>query len=522
MLSKVLGFIALAGFFSIAAGFAQSEQQGKEEQKKQEKQSGQSQQPIQGPSTSITVAESIREIPTESITAAKMPVSIRHTPASISVVSGSLIESQDGVVLGDAIRNVSGVNVGTGFGVFDFFTIRGFDNLSTGLVMTDGAREPESTFYQMYNIDRVEVLKGPSSFLWGANSLAGTVNLVRKRPLFSGNFGEVGFSFGSFQDYQGTFDVNVVDPSGAIAFRFNGLYRDSENYRDDKQSYLGAFNPAMTWRISDRSELTLNFEYVKNEFKPDAGLPLFNNQIPDLDRRNSYQSPFDISEQNIVRFRADWTHRLSDRATFHNKFYFTSLDWRSDGTLFVAAFPNQQGSLEAARVFTSLNDLQQFTGNQSEFLLTFQTGSLRHQLLAGLELAQLQDQFDLGTSFLPSIDLFNPVETADRNFLFPIPGQFSAGDARSIIVAPYFLDRITFSDTVQVFAGGRYDYIDHQDPLNNISRSDGQFSPMAGIVITPSEPVSLYASVGKAFRPPSTLILEEDRRPEESTQFEVG
>ena len=119
----------------------------------------------------IEVEGEMPPIPPAGVTAFKLPVPVQLTPASVSVVPRAVFESQDAFVLGDALRNASGVTVATGFGVFDFFTIRGFDSLSSSLVLTDGAFEPESTFYPLYNVRQVEVVKGPAAFLYGANPL---------------------------------------------------------------------------------------------------------------------------------------------------------------------------------------------------------------------------------------------------------------------------------------------------------------------------------------------------------------
>ena len=129
------------------------------------------------------------QTPPTGVTTFKLAVPVQLTPASVSVVPRAVFESQDAFVLGDALRNVSGVSVATGFGVFDFFTIRGFDSLSSALVLTDGAFEPESTFYPLYNVRQVEVVKGPAAFLYGANPLSGAVHLVRKQPV-AGTLGD--------------------------------------------------------------------------------------------------------------------------------------------------------------------------------------------------------------------------------------------------------------------------------------------------------------------------------------------
>src|SRR5688500_14495514 len=101
--------------------------------------------------------------------ATKIEIPLRLTPASVSAVTRALAQEQGAVTVGDALRNASGINVQSNFGQHDFFVIRGFDSLQGGLVLTDGLAEPEATFYHLYNVERVEVLKGPGGFLYGSN-----------------------------------------------------------------------------------------------------------------------------------------------------------------------------------------------------------------------------------------------------------------------------------------------------------------------------------------------------------------
>ena len=110
-------------------------------------------------------------MPKSGTSTTKIPIPVQEIPASVSVVPEELFHLQEANVLNDALRNVSGVNVQTGFGVFDFFTVRGFDSLSSALILTDGAPEPETTLYRLYNVERVEVLKGPGAFFMAATLL---------------------------------------------------------------------------------------------------------------------------------------------------------------------------------------------------------------------------------------------------------------------------------------------------------------------------------------------------------------
>ena len=461
------------------------------------------------------------DLPKVNTTAAKMSLSLHQTPASVGVVSGALIENRNGAVLGDALANVSGVSVHTGFGVHDFFVIRGFDSLDNGLVLTDGAAEPEVTFYHLYNIDRVEVLKGPGAFLYGGSPLSGTVQLVRKQALF-GNFARLRASYGRFNDQSVAADIGRA--SAGLALRLNALWQSADNYRDAKDNTNIALNPSFTWRLDERSTLRLNLEYVDAEYASDSGLPIdpINGaNLADVPRTRSYQSPFDASDQTIYRLRLDFDTRLGDHLVLRDKFYYTDLDWLSKGTLFGGVSPNEQGAMvELNRILLDLDDRQKLIGNQVEALFSLETGAVQHQFLLGLELSRLDDDYTLDVAALPNIDLFAPVETAEGP-LFNIPGQSTAGDTRALVLAPYFVDRLTFSPRFQLFAGGRFDVVDYEDKLTPTQRDYRKFSPMLGAVFAPAPDLSLYANAGLAFAAPSARVVGE-RRAEESTQFEVG
>ncbi len=500
---------------TLLVAHAQEQSVEQEQEKKQES------QPESPPRfmEQVYVEGRIPDRPDNSNTLTKFPVPLTSTPASVSVVPEVLIETQEARVLGDALKNASGINVATGFGIFDYFVIRGFDSLDTGLVLTDNAFEPESTFYQLYNVQQVEVLKGPTAFLYGANPLSGTVNLVRKQPL-SGKFADFKLSYGSFDTYRGVADFNVATPDGRVAFRLNGLYEGSDFYRDDKKNYLGAINPSVTVKLNEKTPLTVNFEYVNNEFKPDSGLPLADNQIPDVPRTRSYQSPMDISNQEIYRFRVDFDTELSPRFTLRNKFYFTDLNWETDGTLLSGTFPDPFGSVQVIRTLTLLDDRQKSMGNQLEGLFTFSTGAVEHSFLTGFEARRLTDVFTLDVAALPFMDLYNPVEMVSEP-LYMIPGQSSAADARATNLGLYFLDQVSFSEKFQLFLGARWDGLNYEDQVTSTTRDDSQVSPMLGVVIAPHTDLSFYANYGRAFAPPSSRVVGE-RKPEESRQIEIG
>ncbi len=468
----------------------------------------------------LFVEESLPFLPKSSTIATKIPAERAWTPAHVGVVDLGALEEQEARVLGDALLNVSGLNVQTGNGVFDYFVMRGFDSLSSGLILTDGAPEPEVTFYQLYNTERVEVFKGPAGFLYGSNPLAGVVNLVRKQPVPAA-FGKLGFTAGAWDTYEASVDWNSGSSDRAVDFRVNGMWRESDGYRDGRESEVRGINPALTYRPSERTTLHLNLEALSSDFVPDAGLPLLGGELAPVPRSRSYASPGDFSTQDLVRFQLDVESRLSDTLVLRNKTYWRGLDWRTEGTLINGAGPDFFTGQPGTRVFRSLlllEDRQGFAGNQLEAM--FQRDGSRHRWLAGLEVGRYADEFTLDVGLLPSLDLFDPVEPAGLPPIL-LPDQSARGDSTSTILAPYLVDEITLTERLRLFAGARFDAIDFDDDASGSSRSDSEVSPILGAVFSPRPGWSLYANVARSFAPPSPRVVGE-RRPEESRQVEVG
>jgi len=477
----------------------------------------------------VLFVEALPEVPALNTLATRLPQSLMLTPANVGVVSQFLFDQQAAHVMGDALSNISGLHPQTQSGVADLFVVRGFDSVASGLVLTDGVIEPEVSFYQLYNVERIEVLKGPGGYLYGPNPTAGTVNLVRKQPA-DGRFLTLDVDAGSFGTYGAELDVNGGGGLNSD-FRLNGLYRQSDGFRDRTGSDVTAVNPAFTWYPKGRdgrSRVNVNVEVVDSSYTPDAGLPivlgLFTGgptTIADVPRERNYGLPFDFSDQRLNRVQVDVEHAFSDRFTLRNKLYHRDLDWQSVGTIFAGTSPSQTtGRLEITRVLTSLDNRQRLTGNQLEAVVTARTGNVEHRLLAGFEAGVFTDEFTIGAFLvLPNIDLLNPVETAGQGPLIPLPGL--AADAEIRILAPYLIDQIRLSDRFQVMLGGRFDVLDYEDPVSRTSRNDSKLSPMVGLVYSPTPRLAFYANGTQAFAPPSSRTAGE-REPEEGTQGEVG
>jgi iron complex outermembrane recepter protein len=474
----------------------------------------------------IVIADKVEKIPEYTTIATKLPVPILRTPVSSGVVTEAMIENQHALDLGETLENISGINAQTGFGVHDYFIIRGFNTLDNGLILSDGIPEPEVIIYNLYNLDRVEVLKGPGAFLYGANPLSGTINLVRKRPVFS-NFGSLSLSSGSFSTYRGALDAGIANRQKTLAARVNGLWNGSKGYREDKDSEVFAINPTVLWRPGKNIQMEANVEFLSNDYMPDTGIPLVFDpvtneldQIAAVDREQSYQSPADKSNQDLVRARFVYEQQLSRHLKLVNKLYYNALDWQSTGTLINGAYPTQMGNTIVQRSLQKLDDARTILGNQLELYMTVFTGGLRHDILFGLEANRFTGDYSIDIiPQLPVQDLYTPTETYTPGSMPIFP--FEKGEARQNLFAPYFLDVIDIKEKAKLYLGGRYDRIAMTDDIKQTDRDYQQFSPFAGVSVDILKQTVLYANAGQAFAPPSIRIVGEPE-PEKSRQFEIG
>lgn len=472
--------------------------------------------------SSVEVKAELTAEPAPTAVATRMPVLPRDLPLSVAVVGRARLDEQGALVLGDALLNVSGVNVATGFGVFDFFVIRGFDSLSSGLVLTDGLPEPEATFYPLYNVRQVEVLKGPASFLLGGNPLAGAVQLDRKQPQAK-TFADVTLGYGRYGTFEARLDANAATGDGRLAARVNATWQGTDGFRDLPDGSIRGLNPTLTWRPDSKTRLFLDYELVRSEWPPDTGIPFVGEsgkELAPVPRTRSYQTPYDASTQGVQRFRFEAERRLGGSLVLRNRLYYTELDWDSDGTLVNGAYPFPDGRTYVARTLVLLDDRQRLLGDQLELGAAFTTGPVKHDLLAGFEIRSLKDRFTQDVAFLPPIDLLAPVETARPPFA-TVPPLSQRGDSRALVLAPYVVDRLRFSPRLEAFVAARLDVLDYEDPANATERDDTRFNPMLGLTFSPTTDLALHASWGTASAPPSTQVVGP-REPEESWQAEAG
>ena len=476
--------------------------------------------PIPAVRSSVTVdVEATTDDETISLGALGREADLKRAPFSLSVVSSRTLKEKGARQLSDGLEGASSVNVVSGFGIFDLFVIRGFDSLTNGLVMIDGVREPESTFLPAYNIERLEILRGPGGFVSGPDAAASTVNVLRKLPL-GRSFAAGGARVGSYNSFDVDGDLGVASEDATLSGRLPLFVRGSDGYRARENSQWG-FNPGVRIARPSGFVAVVNYEHLRSEFIPDIGLPLLNGAVPDVPRENNYQTPFDFSEQDVDRVRVHLEKRVGDRTKVKNLSYYTRLGWKTDGTLFVGSFVDPRaGGAITARTLTLLEDEQQLAGNRLWLETSRSAGSSTHRLTAGVEAYQLADEYRLDVALLPVISIQQPVETATLPH-FLLPGYSVRADAKNRALSAFAFDEASFGSRVQALGGVRVDGFKFTESAYGIDKSWTRVSPFLGASVELTRVARIFAGFSTGFSPASTLALGS-KEPEQTQQIEGG
>jgi iron complex outermembrane receptor protein len=470
--------------------------------------------------------------PSNASTATRTDTPLRDIPRSIQVIPQQVIRDQNANRLGEILENAPGVtgSFRSPRTVSNFFNSRGF-NLE---FLRNGSPDSPAADYSYTvtdNIERVEVLRGPASVLFGLGTPGGVANVITKQPLRE-PFYEIRAAVGNFDTYRGAIDLSgPLNDSETVLYRLNASANTVGSFIDffQRDTYLVA--PSLTWQIGERTTLTFDAEYQNiSGTKTDVGLPAEGTVLPNPNGRiprNRFVGEPALSiddDTNIYRIGYNLEHQFSEnwqlRSNLQTSFYEENI---------VAVIP--VGSL-----INNQREQPLFYINGSLFMDSYQldnyvvgkfsTGSIQHQLTAGFNLNSVRFNYRSGllSGNLPPIDLFNPVygsTLADlTDVVFSEPsGVLTQG------LALYLQDQITLADNLKVLLGGRFDtYRQNATPSSPTSSASEQaFSPQVGIVYQPIEPISLYASYSRSFTPVgSTFSVNNQLKPERGTQYEIG
>ncbi len=464
----------------------------------------------------------------------KMPGKRLDTPQSTTVIPQALMRDQGVTTLRDALRDVSGLSIAAGEGGAqgDNLSLRGFSARSD--IYQDGMRDFGSYNRDPFNLESVEVLKGPSSALFGRGSTGGVVNQVSKTPK-SKDFADGTFAIGTDNTKRATADLNKNLADG-VGFRLNLMdHYNQVTERDVIENRRFGVAPSLSFAIGKASKLSLSYLFQRENNIPDYGIPYLNFRRAKVERSNYYG--FDAAnyfKTNVDTLTLKFEHKLSDslvlRNQFRNGYYERAFQ------ITTARVP--QGTLGTATPDQVTVTRNQITGQSKEesfdndlsLSAKFETGSAKHQTILGVETIYDSSKPKRWTiAGVPSTNLARP----DRSQLYTgtaTPSSNNQTTART--VAAYVADSISFGEKFLLSAGLRHETIKAEThsytPSSDVrfSRTDKALSYRGGLTYKPASWSSVYFNYGTSFQPSieglSLAANTKDLKPEQSETYELG
>lgn len=463
-----------------------------------------------------------------STTATKTNTLLRDIPQSITVVTRELIRDQSMQSMADVARYVPGVGVSQGEGNRDALVFRG--NRSTGDFFTDGVRDDVQYFRDLYNIERVEVLKGANGMIFGRGGSGGVINRVTKQAGWD-PIREFSFEGGSFDKKRATVDVgHAINDVAAV--RFNSMYENSGSYRNGVNLERFGISPTVTLKPSHQTNIILGMEHFQDHRTSDRGIPSLNgapvNTSPSTFFGDPRRSKADVT---VTSFNALIEHKFNSGFTFRNRTNYAMYD-----KFYQNVFANSAviaGSLNLA-AYNDTSTRDNFF-NQTDFSYNLNTGPINHTIAVGVEVGrQVTDNirrngiFSSTGSTSLSVPLSSPI-TSD-----PITFGIRAVDNHSVtrITSVYVQDQIVLLPQLHAIVGVRYDQfqVDFLKRTDNtqLKTDDGLLSPRLGLIYKPIEAISIYTSYSKAFAPRAAeqltglTVTTAALAPEKFTNLEAG
>lgn len=488
------------------------------------------------PSIQITASNTSRYAAVSTSTATKTNTLLRDVPQSISVITNELIKDQSIRSIGDAIRYVPGVGVSQGEGNRDALVFRG--NRSTGDFFMDGIRDDAEFYRDLYNIDRIEVLKGANGMIFGRGGSGGVINRVSKQASWN-PIREFTFQGGSFNQKRMTADVgHVINDMAAV--RLNALYEDSGSFRDGVNMERLGISPTVTIKPTHRTKVIVNMERFHDNRTADRGIPSFMGQPVDVQRSQFFGDPKRSNANiDVLSFNSMIEHKFDSGVTLQNRTNYATYD-----KLYQNIFANSQ--VFAFRGVDSLNlsaynnaTTRENVFNQTNLLYSLNTGPISHMLMAGIEIGRQETHNRRQSGFFNNdlsigslrVPLNNPITNVPITFLTKDQDAFN----RSVVnvTSLYVQDQIELLPQLQLIAGVRYDLFEVNFQQKNGDRthlktSDDLISPRLGLIYKPIEPVSIYASYSRAYVPragdqlTSITVTSATLQPEKFTTLETG
>ncbi|OWQ39182.1 TonB-dependent siderophore receptor [Pseudomonas lactis] len=466
---------------------------------------------------------------TRSASATRTDTAIHETPQSISVVSKDVVEDLGATRLQDALDYAGGVGRANNFGGqgLTTFTVRGF---TTGEFYRNGF--PINRGYpnmpDANTIERLEVLRGPATMLYGRGDPGGTFNVVSKQPLAERTV-TLGSQLNDQGMKRGTLDASgPLDEEGRLAYRLNVVGEGGDTFRDHVETERYGVTPVITWQATDDTKVTFEGDFMRNNHPLDRGLTRFPNQRG-TPSRDTFWGDKDAgklhNDNNMAQLRFE--HALSDNWTLGGGFQW--LDGSLKGNAIEANGPGSLGT-DGRTLQRNFNYRKlEWTDKDYQLNLTghFSTGGVDHTLLTGIEYEDYDYKSIIQRSSAVAgtypIDIFDPVYGQTRPALTRTPTH----DKENLkTYAAFVQDQVALTERLKVLAGARFERFEH-DYQNYVGKSwqaaDNAVTPRVGVIYDLTDTIAVYADAARSFKPNTGASREGGGfAPEKGKSYEMG
>jgi len=465
---------------------------------------------------------------TRSASATRTDTSIHETPQSISVVSKDAVEDLGATRLQEALDYAGGVGRANNFGGqgLTTFTIRGF---TTGEFYRNGF--PINRGYpnmpDANSIERLEVLRGPATMLYGRGDPGGTFNVVSKQPLPERTV-TLGSQLNDQGMKRGTLDASgPLDEEGRLAYRLNVVGEGGDTFRDHVETERYGITPVLTWQATDATKLIFEGDFMRNNAPLDRGVTHYARQIGTASR-DSFFGEKDVgklhNDNNMAQLRFE--HMLNDDWTLGG-----GVQWL-DGSLKGNAVEANGIADDGRTLGRNFNYRKlEWTDKDTQLNLTghFDTAGLQHTLLTGIEYEDYDYksiiQRSSGAVGAYPIDIFDPVYGQPRPALTRTPTH----DKENLkTYAAFVQDQVALTDKLKVLAGARFERFEHDYETyvpggKSWQASDNAVTPRIGVTYDLTETLAVYADTARSFKPNTGASrLGGGFTPEKGKSYEMG
>ncbi len=486
--------------------------------------------PVAGSKNIVIVTDTTASYRTEYLSSAtRTSTLLRDVPQAITVVSKEQIKDQMMTSIADVVRYAPGITSHQGENNRDDVVIRG--NRSSADFFLNGQRDDVQYYRDLYNLERVETLKGPNAMIFGRGGGGGVINRVTKEANFF-PAREITVQGGSFGDIRAAGDVNQPFGSKA-AFRLNSVFENSNSFRKFVGLRRFGINPTLTFLPAKQTKVTIGYEFFSDRRTADRGITSFQGRPAGVPISTFYGNPDDSRVRANVHLLSAFLEQQIGKLTVRNRTLYGDYDRFYQN--YVPGAANAAGTLVTLSAYNNATRRKNLF-NQTDLVYDVATGKIRHTILGGFELGrQLTNNFR-NTGFFNNTATSIQAPFDAPTVYTPVTFRQSATDAnnrlKTALGAAYIQDQIRLSRYVQFVAGARFDYFDltyHNNRTGDtLRRIDRLVSPRFGVVLKPIEEFAVYGSYSVSYLPSSgdqfssLTTITEQVKPEKFSNYELG